>query len=147
MAHVIQYYTSTKELERFNIVYIWLKVDSMAKVSTADGISIDRGSWKACQRFAPPTLWPYQEEPNAKYKKTWRQLLLCTFLLYHNYQQITINLSNLKFTSPLKKWEALSLWLRNQCNSFYSPIYSLSHLQRLQCSSQDLSLLLLPLSI
>lgn len=120
MNHVNQHCNNTKELERFNIIRIWLRVYSLAEITTADGTSIKRISWKAQRLFSLNILWPYQEEPNDISKRTWRRLLSHTFLLNHNNCCTSIITKDLLLTSPLKEWNSPSEWFQKQWKTFYS---------------------------
>ena len=114
MHQVTQICTSTKALQRFNIVCQWLRVYSITEITTADGRYIRREAWNGIQSFSPNTLWPYQECPNNTSIQIWRRLLSRAFLQHHHHQKTSDITKNLTFVSPLKEWEHTSTWFRSQ---------------------------------
>lgn len=120
MGQIIKICDSKKDLERFNIVRIWLRVYSIVEISTADGTLLIRSAWKGNNTFNPNTLWPYQEEPNITSKRTWRRLLSKALLTKHTSQRITENSPDLTLSTSLKELSSSFFWFWRQWLSQYS---------------------------
>ena len=78
---MIEYTTSNTTLVTLHRVRIWMKVATLAEISTADGLSIERKFWIGEQNKETTIIWPHQSKPDYRAFSLWRKFLSITFLL------------------------------------------------------------------
>lgn len=84
-----KYLNSISILTKVNQVRIWLQVNTIANIATADGRDIEKISWQGThQQKIIHTLWPVQTQPDEQVFQHWRKFFSLTFLRYQQ-QRIT----------------------------------------------------------
>ena len=64
MDKMIEYTNSNTILETINRVRLWMKIATLAEITTADGLRIERKFWIGEQNKETTILWPHQTKPN-----------------------------------------------------------------------------------
>ena len=81
MEKIIIHAKSKTTLETINRVRIWMKIATLAEITTADGMRIERKFWTGEQNKETTILWPHQTKPDTHAFILWQRFLSKTLLL------------------------------------------------------------------
>ena len=87
----------------FNRVRKWMKVYSLAEISSADGFHISRTAWNGTRESFTNRLWAYQPKPNEPSIQVWRKIITELFLK-NTPTRVTRTTQNLLLKQPLGTW-------------------------------------------
>jgi hypothetical protein len=104
----------------FNRVRLHFGVAHLSEIVTANGTTISRDAWEGTRQRLSPLLWPYQPKPGPKSFRTWRRLLVTSFLRGHR-ARVSARTRDLTLNTALGSWRPGSEGFRYQWDSFFSP--------------------------
>lgn len=101
---------SDRKLSMINRCRVYLKVETIADVSSYSGKSIDTNALECNDqaRIMSPALWPFQPRPGPKHIKVWQQFL-----------QSFCHIGTNTLETPLGKWTCSDIPKREGCTSFF----------------------------
>lgn len=114
-------WTKKSELLAFNRCRLYLKVNTLAEISTADGKSIDKQAWVGTRPAHTTHLWPLQEKPGPKSWQTWRRLLARKFMNMVGRKKVTAKTKDLRLRRKLGLWRPGSEECQQNFHQFYDP--------------------------
>jgi hypothetical protein len=88
------------QLQAFTRVRLYLGVQYLSEIASADGSSIARDAWAGERPRSSPLLWPYQPKPGPQSFRAWRGLLATAFLHGHR-RQVSVRTRDLKLRDTL----------------------------------------------
>jgi hypothetical protein len=107
------------QLQAFNRCRVFLGVQFLSEITTADGCYIARDAWDGSRPYISPLLWPYQPAPGPHSFRTWRRLLAPAFLRGH-WPRVSSTTIDLSLRRSLGRWQLTSVTLRSHWLSFYA---------------------------
>jgi hypothetical protein len=110
---------SRADLASFNRCRLYLGVNFLSEISSADGRALSRDAWNGSRTRLTSLLWPYQPSPGPISWRAWRRLLARGFL-FTIPKRATRQTSDLSLDSPLGDWLHDSHWFHQKFSYFHS---------------------------
>lgn len=103
----------------FNRVKNWMKVYSLAEISSVDGFHISTAAWNGTRESFTNRLWANQPKPNEPSIQAWRKIITELFLK-HRPTRVTRTTQNLLLKQSLGTWYSDSAWIHPKWKESFS---------------------------